>query len=211
MNIIILGPQGSGKGTHAKLLSKKLSISSISAGDLLRAEREKKTPQGRKIKSIIDSGRLAPDNITLSLILKRIRKRDCRSGFILDGYPRNRQQLEDLKKNIEIDVALRINISDKEAVKRLSSRRQCKKCGAIYNIITIKPKKAGKCDRCGSALVQRADDKPAAIKKMLRIYHKETNPLYDFFIKAGKLVDINGEQSVEEVFSDILRKLGKKA
>ncbi|MBI2578748.1 MAG: nucleoside monophosphate kinase [Candidatus Aenigmarchaeota archaeon] len=209
MNIIILGPQGSGKGTQSGLLSKRLGVPCISSGDLLRSEISRKTALGKKIKSIIESGRLAPDNITLGLILKRIGKHDCKNGFILDGYPRNKQQLEDLKKNIGMDILFRINIPDKEAVKRLSSRRQCKKCGAIYNIITMKPKAAGKCDKCGSALVQREDDKPSSIKKRLHIYHNETKAVFDYFAGKGILAEINGEQSIEKVFSDIMKELEK--
>lgn len=208
MNIIILGPQGSGKGTQSELLSKKLGVPNISAGQLCRDEANKKTTLGRKIKSIIDKGNLVPNDIVLKLLLKRLKK--SRNGFVLDGYPRNKAQLEDMKKSIKADIAVHINISDDEAVKRLSTRRQCSKCGAIYNVITMKPKAAGKCDKCGSALVQREDDKPSAIRRRLEIYHNETKVVFDYFAKKGILAEINGEQSVEKVLSDILKGLENK-
>ncbi len=209
MNIIILGPQGCGKGTQAELLSKKLNIPTISAGQVLRDEAEKNTPMGRKIKSLIDKGNLAPNKWTLKLLLKRIKKKDCGNGFILDGYPRNKAQLEDMKKAIKINVVFRINISEKESIKRLSTRRQCEKCNTIYNIITKKPKMPGRCDKCGSKIVQRDDDKPAAIKKRLKIYKNETKLVFDYFSKKKMLVNINGEQKIEKVHEDILKELEK--
>lgn len=210
MKIVILGPQGSGKGTQATLLSKKLGIHTISTGQLLRDEAIKNTPFGRKIKSIIDKGRLVPDDWVLKLLMERIKKRDCKKGFILDGHPRNKYQLEDLKRNIKVDIAFLLNISDKEAIKRLSARRQCKKCGTIYNLITFKPKKSGKCDNCDSRIVQRADDKPAAIKRRLQIFNKDTRAVFDYFLKNKMLIEINGEQSVDKVHKDIMKELKKR-
>jgi adenylate kinase len=209
MNIIILGPQGCGKGTQSDLLSKKLGVPTISAGQLLRDEAAKGTPLGRKIKPIIDKGNLVPNSWILGLLLKRIKK--CKRGFVLDGYPRNNAQLEDMKKSLKADVVFRINISEKESVKRLMNRRVCNKCEASYNLLTIKPKKSGGCDKCGAALVQRDDDKPAAIKRRLSIYRRDTRVVFDYFSKKGLLLDINGEQDIEKVHEDILKELEKKA
>jgi len=210
MKIVILGPQGSGKGTQGKLLAENLRIPHISTGDISREEAKRNTKLGRKIKSIVEKGNLVPDDIILGLLLKRVKRKECRNGFILDGYPRNKKQLDSIKDKIKFDVAFWLDVSEKESIKRLIARRECKKCKAVYNLLIMKPKKAGLCDKCGSSLVQREDDKPQAIEKRLAIYRKKTRPIFNYFSKKGILVHINGEQDIDKVFSDILKELNKR-
>ncbi len=201
MKLILIGVQGCGKGTQAKLLSGELGIVHISTGDLLRsATGELK----EKIDSYISGGSLFPDELMVEILEERLGEEDCKKGFILDGFPRNLKQVEMLKEITEIDKIIEISISDEESVKRLSGRWNCGKCGAIYNMNTFpRPAEEGKCDKCGSELSQRDDDKEEAIRERLEIYHSETEPI------LGKYdsVKINGEQSVEKVKEDILNVL----
>jgi len=201
MKLVFIGPQGSGKGTQAKIISEKLNIPHISTGDLLRnAEGELK----EKINSILNSGKLISDELVLDLLKKRISEDDTKNGFILDGFPRNLKQAKMLKKITKIDKIIEISISDEESIRRLSGRLNCKNCGAIYNINTgPKPKIDNKCDKCNSDLYQREDDKPEAIKRRLETYHKETEPILENYPH----VKIDGEQSIEKVTQDILNAL----
>ncbi len=200
MNILLIGPQGSGKGTQAKLLSERLKIPHISTGDLLRnATGELR----RDIDSYIVAGNLYPDEKMLKILKERFEEKDCKNGFILDGFPRNLKQAEMLDKITKIDKAIEISVSDKEAVRRLSGRVSCENCGAGFNNTTMPSKIAGKCDVCGGKLIQRDDDKPEAIKKRLKIYHENTERI----LKHYDSVKINGEQSVGAAFGDILQAL----
>ena len=203
MNIILLGPQGSGKGTQAMLLSGKMQLPKISTGDLLREIARGETPLGEKIRSYQSKGLLVPDGIVVSVIKQRIGKKDCKNGFILEGFPRTLMQAEHLGKITAIGKVVLLKISDAEAVKRLSQRRQCKKCNAIYSLNNIKD---NKCKKCGSDLYQREDDKPDAIKKRLELYKKETAPLVKYY--GSKVVEIEASKPVENVLNDILKKLG---
>lgn len=202
MNIILLGPQGSGKGTQSTLLQEKTGLPKISTGDLLRDIAKSKTPLGEKIKSYQSKGLLVPDEIVVSVIKERIGKKDCKNGFILEGFPRTLVQSEKLNGITSINRIVVLKISDAEAVKRLSARRQCKKCNAIYGL----SRKPGKCAKCGSELYQREDDKPEAIKKRLELYKKETEPLIKYYGK--RVVEIDGSKQIEAVHRDILKKLG---
>jgi len=199
---IIIGPQGSGKGTQAKILSEKLNIPNISIGDLLRnAKGELK----QEINKYIDKGLLAPIKIIIKLLKQRIQQPDCKNGFILDGYPRNSEQAKLLDQIASIDKVIEITLSDQEAIKRLSSRLSCKNCNSVYNTITNPPKKPNICDNCESELFQRPDDKPEAIKKRLAIYHQETKPLIETY--KNKLITINGEQPIDDIAKEIEGKL----
>lgn len=200
MKLLVIGPQGSGKGTQAKILSEKLGIPHISTGDLLRAQKGKLREE---IDSYMLSGKLFPDEKTLEILKKRINEKDCKDGFILDGFPRTLSQAKLLDKITKIDVAIEISISDEEAMRRMSDRRHCEKCNADYNLATMPPREKGKCDKCGGKLVTRADDTPEASRKRLDIYHKETEPL----LKHYKTIKVNGEQEVEKVFHEIWEKL----
>ncbi|MGV8152482.1 MAG: adenylate kinase family protein [Candidatus Nanoarchaeia archaeon] len=199
MKLVFLGVQGSGKGTQAKILSEKLKIPHISTGDLLRnAKGELK----QEIDSYINKGALVPDELMLKILKQRLEEDDCKNGFILDGFPRNIKQAEELSKITNIQNAFNIEISDEEAIKRLSGRRNCKNCGAIYNINTNPiPKKEGICDKCSSTLYQRADDNEEAIKKRLAIYHQDTKPIIKFY----NTVKVNGEQDIAKVSEDIAK------
>jgi len=199
MILLFVGAQGSGKGTQAKIISKKLNLCHISTGDLLRETTGKLKEQ---VDSYINNGKLVPDELILKILKQRIKEPDCKTGIILDGYPRNLQQTDELTKIAKIDKVIEISISDKEAVKRLNGRWNCKKCGIAYNVITSpKPKQKGICDICKQPLTQRDDDKDKnAIQKRLDIYHNETEPILEKYDS----VKINGEQSIEKVTEDIL-------
>jgi len=199
MKIIFIGPQGSGKGTQASLLAKKLNIPHISTGDLLR---NAKGQLKQEIDSYINKGDLLPDELMLKILKQRISESDCKKGFILDGFPRNLKQVELLNSITDIDKIILIHISDKEAIKRISGRVNCEKCKANYNLLTSpKPKNPKICDKCGGRLIQRADDNEQAVKKRLSIYHKETEPILDYY--EDKFLTINGEQSIDEIKEDI--------
>lgn len=206
MKIILIGPQGSGKGTQAKLLSKKFKIPKISTGDILRQNTEKKTELGKIAASFTNTGKLVHDDVINEIVKKRLSEDDCKNGFILDGYPRKIMQAEFLKKITDIDYVLEIYISDREAVRRISGRRSCK-CGDVYHIFYNPPRIDEKCNKCGSQLFQRDDDKEETVRKRLDIYHKETEPLIEFY--KDKHTRINGEQPIEDVFKEILEKLGR--
>lgn len=200
MNLIIFGPQGSGKGTQAKMLSEKLGIAHISTGDLCR---NAKGVLKEKVDSFIDKGNLVPDELMTKILKERILQADCKKGFVLDGFPRTMAQAEALKKIIDIDFAIEITLSDEEAVKRIGNRLSCKKCGAVYNLNTKKPRRENVCDVCGKELFKRIDDNEEAIKKRLKIYHEETEPV----LKLYKTIRINGEQTIEKVSEDVLKSL----
>ena len=208
MNVIMLGPQGSGKGTHSDILADKFDAVHISSGDLLREEAKKDTEKGKKVKKIMNKGELVPDDLMVSLIKNKIEDVDAKH-VLLDGFPRNLTQAKKLEDMITVDKVILMDITDEESVNRLSTRRQCKKCGEIYSLLYKKPKKEGKCDKCGGELYQRDDDKPEAIKKRLKTYHEETEPLIDHFDSMDVLrrVDCDGpinvvEKRVEESFKN---------
>jgi len=205
MNIIFIGPQGSGKGTQAEMLNKKLNIPYVSPGNIFRENISNKTELGKLAAEYINKGKLAPDSVTNDLVKDRLQNDDVKNGFILDGYPRNSVQAEFLDRIAKIDVVLEIYISDEEAVSRLAGRRSCK-CGAVYHLKYNPPKEEGKCDKCGGTLFVRDDDKEKEIKERLSIYHNQTETLLDNY---KNLVRINGEQSIEDVHADILKEIGK--
>ncbi|MBR9705334.1 nucleoside monophosphate kinase [Candidatus Pacearchaeota archaeon] len=201
--LIFIGPQGSGKGTQAKIISKELNIPHISTGDMLRsAEGELK----EKVDEVINSGKLIDDDLMLSILKERLNNPDTKKGFILDGYPRNLEQKNMLDTITQIDKTIEINISDEEALKRLSGRVNCEKCKANYNLQTApKPKDPTKCDVCNGKLIQRDDDKPEAIKKRLITYHEETEPIIQEYKNSGIIITINGEQDINKISDDILK------
>lgn len=207
---IIMGPQASGKGTQGKLLAEKFNIPRISTGDIFRKEIAEKTEIGKLVDEYLKSGKLVPDHITSSIAKKRLSKIDCRKGFILDGYPRNLDQALFLDSITPIDKVILVNISDREAIKRISNRRVCIDCGSSYNLISNPPKKEDICDKCGGKIVFRSDDYPDAIAKRLEIYRKESRPMLRFYNKKNILIKVQGMQSIEGVYSDILKKLNIK-
>jgi len=207
--IIFLGPPGAGKGTHAKEVSSILNIPHISTGDIFRDAIKNQTELGMKVKEFLDSGKLVPDELVWEVVKDRLNAEDCKNGFILDGFPRTILQAELLdkylkEKNADLKV-IYLDASDDLVIKRLSSRRVCKNCGAIYNLISMPPKKEGICDICGGELYQRSDDYPDVIKKRLETYYRETQPLIDYYKNRGVMYTISAEKDREEVLQEILK------
>ncbi len=181
MNLIIFGPQGSGKGTYASRLQATLKIAHISTGDLFREIAKKQTEFGKKIAEIINKGQLVPDEIMIKILKDKIAEPECKNGFILDGYPRTLPQAKALDKIAKIDAIINLIVPERVIIERLSTRVICRNCGTIYNTRYLKPKVEGKCDKCGGELYQREDDKPKAIKERLKLYRKQTQPLKNYY------------------------------
>ena len=215
MYLIFLGAPGAGKGTQATVVARELNLAHIASGDLFRQALEQGTELGKKAKSYMEKGILVPDEVTIQMVLERLSAPDCAHGVILDGFPRNIVQAEALDKalaeqNKNIDKVIYIKVSEEELLKRLSGRWLCNKCQKVYNIIGSPPKVAGKCDRCGGELYQRPDDNPQTVKKRLKVYFAETAPLIDYYAQRGKLLEIDGEGSVDEVKRRILTGVSKR-
>jgi adenylate kinase len=199
MKLILLGAPGAGKGTQAEIICERFNIPAISTGNILREAIKNGTEMGLKAKSYIDNGDLVPDEVVIGIINDRLAKDDCKNGFILDGFPRTIPQAEALDKmGIAIDCALSIEVADEKIMRRLSGRRVCSGCGASYHMDYKKPAKEGVCDACGGELVQRADDSPATIADRLAVYHKQTEPLKDYYKAAGKLIIVEGQEEVAD-------------
>lgn len=209
MNLILMGPQGSGKGTQAELLSAEFNIPTVSMGQLLRDEISQKTFFGEKVAKAVTSGALVLNKFTNELIKQELKKQKYNKGIIIDGYPRELAQAKFLTKLIDIDYLVIINISQKETIKRLGGRRVCE-CGETYHIIYKKPKKDMLCDKCGKKLYRRKDDYPQAIKQRLKIYHNESKLVIDYFKKQNKLIKIKGEAPIKQVFLRLIQALKEK-
>ncbi len=208
MNLILLGPPGSGKGTQAKMLVEKYDIPQISSGDILRAAVKEGSPMGLKAKEYMDKGKLVPDDVVIGIIEERLKKDDCKKGFILDGFPRTLAQAEALKrllakKEIKLDAVISIDVDEEEVIRRLTGRRTCKNCGAMYHIIFSPPKKEGICDKCGGELYQRDDDKEETIRARLKIYKEQTAPLIEYYKMEGLLKEVQGTGEIKEIFNRI--------
>jgi len=199
MKLIFLGPPGAGKGTISDLAVDKLGIPHISTGDLFRAAVKNGTPLGLKVKDIMASGGLVPDELTIELVKERLSQSDCKVGWILDGFPRTIPQAEALEKIAAVDSVVNFDVADAIVVDRLSGRRMCRKCGKIYHVKNMPPKKEGICDVDGGELYTRDDDKAAAIQVRLDTYRKSTSPLIDWYGKKGKLLTIDGVGDPKEV------------
>ena len=213
MKIIMLGAPGAGKGTQAKKISAKYEIPHISTGDIFRANIKNGTELGKKAKSFMDQGLLVPDELTVDLVMDRIQKEDCKNGYILDGFPRTIPQAEALEQALKalgekLDYAIEVDVPDENIVKRMSGRRACVHCGATYHIVHAPTKVENICDVCGGELILRDDDKPETVKKRLDVYHEQTQPLIDYYSKAGILKNVDGTVDMEEVFQAIVGILG---
>lgn len=206
-NIILFGPQGSGKGTQASLIHKNFHIPHISTGDIFRENIKNETELGKKVQQIISEGHLVPDEITNEIVKDRLEKEDCQNGFVLDGFPRNLKQAEFLDSFIKIDLALEIWISDEEAVERIGLRRTCSECGSVYHLTHIVPKKEGICDKCGGELIIREDDQEGAIKKRLKTYHEQTEDIIDHYKQLKVYNRIDGMRSIEDVNTEVTKLL----
>ena len=209
MKLILLGPPGAGKGTQAEILCKKLNIPTISTGNILRAAVKNGTPVGLKAKEYMDAGKLVPDEVIIGVISERLAEADCQKGFILDGVPRTIPQAEALEKaGITFDAVVSLEISDDEIVDRMGGRRVCASCGAPSHGKNLPPKVEGVCDACGGKLEARADDKPEVVRDRLKVYHKETAPLKDFYAERKLLKTVDNQPTVAETTAAILKALG---
>ena len=213
MKIIMLGAPGAGKGTQAKMIAKEYGIPHISTGDIFRANIKNGTELGIEAKKYMDQGLLVPDELTVKILLDRVAKDDCENGYVLDGFPRTIPQAEVLDKALtelgdKIDYAINVDVPDENIIKRLGGRRACLTCGATYHMEHIPPKTEGICDKCGQELVLRDDDKPETVKNRLDVYHKQTQPLIDFYSNKGVLKTVDGTVDMKEVFAAICAILG---
>ena len=212
MNLILLGAPGAGKGTQAEMLIEQLQIPSISTGNMLREAMANGSDLGKQVKTYMDSGSLVPDDVILSIVAERVTQPDCKNGFILDGVPRTLAQAEALDaKGVKIDHVVSIEIEDAVIEGRMTGRRVCTKCGASYHITANPPKADGICDQCGSEVTIRKDDAPETVRHRLQVYHEATEVLKDYYAKQGKLLCVEGNQSIEGANEDILKAIGAKA
>ena len=210
MNLILLGAPGAGKGTQAEMLAEKLQIPTISTGNMLREAMANGSELGKKIKDAMDSGHLVADELVLGILSERTAKPDCKNGFILDGVPRTLAQAKALDaKGVRIDHVISMEIADAVIEGRMIGRRVCPKCGASFHITANPPKNDNTCDLCGAGLVTRKDDAPETVKERLAVYHETTEVLKDYYAAQGKLRLIEGDQSIEGAFKDILEALGE--
>lgn len=199
MKLVLLGPPGAGKGTQAGNLAKKYQIPAISTGHIIRTAIQAQTPTGKIAEGYIARGELVPDDTVVELVRHRLSEPDCENGYILDGFPRTLRQAEIMDEiSIDVDLVLDIAVPDDKLVERLSGRRECKNCGATYHVVYNPPKTDGKCDECGEELVMRDDDVPEVIRKRLSVYHKQTEPLKEYYRKQGKIVTVQGDRELAE-------------
>ncbi len=215
MRLILFGPPGVGKGTQAQILAQILNIPHISTGDILREAVNKKTELGLKAKSYMDKGELVPDDVMIGIIKEVLASEKCKNGFILDGFPRTLAQAEALEKifdelNIKLDNVISLEVNDDEIIKRLTNRRVCKNCTAVYNLLIDKIPEDNKCPRCGGELYQRSDDNPEVIKNRLKVYRESTQPLLSYYENKRILKKIDGVGEINTITKRILKSLGVK-
>ena len=209
MYIVLLGAPGAGKGTQAAIISQKTGLTHIASGDLFRQAVQKGTELGKLVKSYMDKGMLAPDEVTIRVIMERLGEPDCAKGCIFDGFPRTLDQAKALDKTLkeqskDIDRAVFIDVPDEELVKRLGGRWTCKSCQAVYHEVASPPKTAGKCDKCGGELYQRPDDNETTIRERLKVYFEQTTPVLDYYRNDGKLIAVDGRLSIDEVAEKVV-------
>lgn len=207
MQLIIFGAPGAGKGTLSGMLANKYGIPHISTGDIFRNEIKSGNSE---LIQYVEKGLLVPDMVVNKVLEKALKQENCKNGFILDGYPRTIDQAEFLenalwKLNKKIDFVLNLVASDETIIQRLSARRNCGKCGAAYNLVTMKPRKKGVCNKCGSPLVARKDDEPETIRKRIQVYQQETSPLIDYYRKKKMLTDIDASKRPKEIFNEVIK------
>ena len=213
MKIIMLGAPGKKKKKKTKKIAAKYGIPHISTGDIFRANIKNNTELGKKAKTYMDQGLLVPDELTVDLVIDRVGQEDCANGYILDGFPRTIPQAESLdaalaKMGQKVDFAVNVEVPDENIVNRMSGRRACVGCGATYHVQFNAPKTEGICDTCGEKLILRPDDEPETVLKRLSVYHDQTQPLIDYYAKAGVLKEVDGTLDMEDVFQAIVDVLG---
>ncbi|CUT01891.1 adenylate kinase [Candidatus Kryptobacter tengchongensis] len=215
MRLILFGPPGVGKGTQAQILSQKLNIPHISTGDMLREAVKNQTELGLKAKSYMDRGELVPDDVMIGIIKEVLSSEKCKNGFILDGFPRTLPQAKALDEifeelKIKLDYVISLEVNDEEIIKRLTNRRVCRNCGAVYNLLIDKIPEDNKCPRCGGELYQRNDDNPDVIKNRLKVYRESTQIVLDYYAKKGILKSINGIGEINTIAQKIFESIGIK-
>ena len=201
MNAIFLGPPGAGKGTQAQKICKEFGIPQISTGDILRKAIADGTPIGLKAKEYMDNGQLVPDSIVIEIAKERLKAKDCKNGYVLDGFPRTVAQAEALDTIADINFVINIDVKDEVIINRLGGRRVCPKCGAVYHIDWLNGSQV--CKNCSTELVQRKDDSESTIKERLRVYAEQTAPLIDYYEKSGKIVSVNGAKEMDSITAEI--------
>ena len=210
MNLILLGAPGAGKGTQAEMLAEKLEIPTISTGNMLREAMANGSELGKQVKQAMDEGRLVSDELVLGIVAERTAKSDCKNGFILDGVPRTLAQAKALDAmGVRLDHVVSLEIDDAVIEGRMTGRRVCPKCGSSFHITANPPKKDNTCDQCGAELMIRKDDAPETVRNRLKIYHESTEVLKDYYAAQNKLRLVEGDQSIEGAFKDILNALGE--
>lgn len=212
MYVILFGAPGAGKGTQAATLAEKMGLVHITTGELFREAIRQKTELGKQAKPYYDRGDLVPDGVTIGMLLERLSQDDCAGGCVLDGFPRTVKQAVALDRALAeqgkaIDKVLCIQVAEEEVLSRLSGRWTCRQCGTVYHERMHPPQQAGRCDRCGGELYQRDDDKPEPVRQRLEVYLRQTAPLVDYYRRAGRLVEVDGNRSVEEVGGDLMAEL----
>jgi adenylate kinase len=211
MKLVLLGPPGAGKGTQAANLSRTFQIPAISTGHIMRTAIREKTPLGLIAEEYIGRGELVPDDTTVSIVKERLKQDDCRNGYILDGFPRTVAQAQMMDESgIGVYKAIDIEVADDVLVKRLSGRRECGSCGATYHIVHNPSKEENKCDKCGGALILREDDVPEVILKRLSVYHKQTEPLKEYYQKQNKLYPVMGQEKLEDTTQSVMKAVAEK-
>ncbi len=208
MKLILLGAPGAGKGTQAKRISDTYHIPAISTGDMIRAAVREQTELGKRVQSLIEAGMLVDDATVVDLVKERVAAEDCKNGYILDGFPRTIPQAEAYRDSgLGLDVCLEIMVPDEVIVERMAGRRVCPDCGASFHIESLPSAKGDHCDRCGAALVIRKDDHPDTVLERLEVYHQQTEPLKAFYEAQGKLISVEGQQTVEDTTKLVLSAL----
>ena len=199
MKLVLLGPPGSGKGTQAVRLAEHFGVPRISTGDILRRQVADKTALGKKAATYVRSGKLVPDTLVIEMVRKRLQEKDAKKGFVLDGFPRTREQAEALDTMLKVDRALLFFLDPEDLIRRSTGRRICPNCESVYHLLMNPPKKPGICDRCGAALIVRDDDKEETVRHRIQIYEEQTKPLVAFYKEKGALVQVYGSGLIDEV------------